>query len=107
VLAEELDADWSRVRVEAAPRRHPVQQPRVGPSKTGGSSRSELLEQLHKAARPRGPCVSRPRKWACRAPLRRQGVIAHAASGRQATFGGWRRRPRPCPPPRSLGAGPS
>jgi isoquinoline 1-oxidoreductase beta subunit len=94
VLAEELDADWSQVRVEAAPAdatRYnnlawgPVQG-------TGGSSSiSNSWEQLRRAgATARAMLVSAAaRRWgvAETALSVDKGVVTHAASGRRATFG--------------------
>jgi isoquinoline 1-oxidoreductase beta subunit len=94
VLAEELDADWSQVRVEAAPAdatRYnnlswgPVQG-------TGGSSSiNNSWEQLRKAgATARAMLVSAAaRRWSV--PESEIGVdkgrLSHAASGRSARFG--------------------
>jgi isoquinoline 1-oxidoreductase beta subunit len=94
VLAEELDADWAQVRVEAAPAdatRYnnlgwgPVQG-------TGGSSSiNNSWEQLRKAgATARAMLVSAAaRKWGVPESGLSvdQGVVSHAASGRRATFG--------------------
>lgn len=94
VLAEELDADWSQVRVEAAPAdatRYnnlgwgPVQG-------TGGSSSiSNSWEQLRKAgATARAMLVSAAaRRWGVAESVLSvdKGVVSHAASGRRATFG--------------------
>jgi isoquinoline 1-oxidoreductase beta subunit len=94
VLAEELDADWAKVRVEAAPAdtaRYnnlawgPVQG-------TGGSSSiSNSWEQLRKAgATARAMLVSAAaRQWGVpeTALAVEKGVVSHAPSGRRATFG--------------------
>jgi isoquinoline 1-oxidoreductase beta subunit len=94
VLAEELDADWSQVRVEAAPAdatRYnnlswgPVQ------GTGGSSSTSNSWEQLRKAgATARAMLVSAAAgKWGVpeTALAVEKGVVSHAASGRRATFG--------------------
>jgi isoquinoline 1-oxidoreductase beta subunit len=94
VLAEELDADWSQVRVEAAPAdaaRYnnlawgPVQG-------TGGSSAiSNSWKQLREAgATARAMLVSAAaRRWGVpeTALAVEKGVVSHAASGRRARFG--------------------
>jgi len=94
VVAEELDADWSQVRVEAAPAdatRYnnlswgPVQG-------TGGSSSiANSWEQLRRAgATARAMLVAAAAaKWSVPAGSLTvdKGVVTHAATGRRATFG--------------------
>jgi isoquinoline 1-oxidoreductase subunit beta len=94
VLADELDADWRKVRVEAAPAdatRYnnlfwgPVQG-------TGGSSGiANSWPQLRQAgATARAMLVSAAAaRWSVPATSLsvREGVVSHAASGRRATFG--------------------
>lgn len=94
VVADELDADWSQVRVEAAPadasRYNNVQ---WGPVQgTGGSSSiANSWEQLRKAgATARAMLVAAAAgKWGVPASSLTvdKGVVSHAASGRKASFG--------------------
>ena len=94
ILAEELDADWNQVRVEGAP----ADAKRYnnlfwGPSQgTGGSTAmANSWEQLRKAgAAGRMMLVAAAaRRW--NVPVGeiavRNGLVSHAASGRQASFG--------------------
>jgi len=94
LVAEELDADWARVRVEGAPadasRYNNLQ---WGPMQgTGGSSAiANSFEQMRKAgATARAMLIAAAaEKW--RVPPAAIGisrsVVRHAASGRHATFG--------------------
>ncbi len=94
ILAEELDADWARVKVEAAPadatRYNNLQ---WGPVQgTGGSSAiANSWAQLRKAgATARAMLVgAAAERWGVPAGSLSvdKGVVAHAASGRKATFG--------------------
>ncbi|HET6368981.1 MAG TPA: molybdopterin cofactor-binding domain-containing protein, partial [Pseudomonadales bacterium] len=94
LLAEELDADWSQIRVEAAP----IDVARYnnlawGPIQgTGGStSIANSWEQLRRAgATARAMLIAAAaQRW--KVPAGEitvdRGVLAHAASGRRATFG--------------------
>jgi isoquinoline 1-oxidoreductase beta subunit len=94
ILAEELDADWSQVRVEAAPAdAGRYNNLKWGPVQgTGGSSAlANSWEQLRKAgATARAMLVeAAAREW--RVPASEitveRGVVSHAPSGRRATFG--------------------
>ncbi|WP_165664686.1 xanthine dehydrogenase family protein molybdopterin-binding subunit [Metapseudomonas otitidis] len=94
LVAEELDADWSRVVVEGAPadaKRY--NNLAFGPFQgTGGSSSiANAYEQMRKAgATARAMLVAAAaRQWQVPADSLRveQGVISHAASGRKAGFG--------------------
>src|SRR4249920_3640433 len=94
VLADELDADWAQVRVEAAPS-DPTRYNNLswGPVQgTGGSSGiSNSWMQLRKAgATARVLLVSAAaRKWGVAASSLSvdKGVVSHAPTGRRATFG--------------------
>ncbi len=94
LLAEELDADWSQIRVEEAP----IDVARYnnlawGPMQgTGGStSMANSWEQLRRAgATARAMLIAAAaQRW--KVPAGEitvdRGVLAHAASGRRATFG--------------------
>ncbi len=94
ILADELDADWSRVRVEGAPAdatryNNLLWGPMQG---TGGSSAiANSWEQLRKAgATGRAMLVSAAaRQWQVEADAIevRDSVVSHPASGRKASFG--------------------
>ena len=94
IVAEELDADWKTVRVEAAPAdAQRYNNLNWGPMQgTGGSSAiANSWEQLRKAgATGRAMLVAAAaRRWQVREAdiAVREGVVSHSASGRQATFG--------------------
>lgn len=94
IVAEELDADWSKVRVEGAPADPSVYNnlnfgPVMG---TGGSSSiANSFDQLRKAgASARAMLVAAAAKrWNVPASdiTVSRGVVTHAASGRSARFG--------------------
>jgi isoquinoline 1-oxidoreductase beta subunit len=93
VLAEELDADWARVRVESAPadvKRYANSQ--FGMQGTGGSSAmANSWTQLREAgAKGRSMLLTAAaQNW--KVPVTDlttdRGVVFHAGSGRQATYG--------------------
>jgi isoquinoline 1-oxidoreductase beta subunit len=94
LLAEELDADWSQVRVEGAPANAALYNNLAfGPMQgTGGSSAiANSFEQMRKAgASARAMLVAAAaEQW--KVPAQEitvsKGVVSHAASGRQAGFG--------------------
>src|SRR3989441_637796 len=94
ILAEELDADWSQIRVEAAPADVTrYNNTKWGPIQgTGGStSLAESWEQLRRAgATARAMLVeAAAREWGVPASeiTVDGGVVSHAASNRRATFG--------------------
>jgi isoquinoline 1-oxidoreductase beta subunit len=94
VLAEELDADWSRIKVEAAPAdATKYNNLNWGPVQgTGGSSAiANSWAQLRKAgATARAMLVgAAAEQWGVPAASLGvdKGVVSHAASGRKATFG--------------------
>jgi isoquinoline 1-oxidoreductase subunit beta len=94
ILAEELDADWSQVRVEAAPSDARRYGNRLlgGAQVTGGStSMAEAWDELRRAgATARAMLVeAAAREWSVPASeiTVDRGVVSHASSGRRATFG--------------------
>lgn len=93
LIAEELDADWSRVRVEGAPANTALYKNLAfGLQGTGGSSAiANSFEQMRKAgASARAMLVAAAAgQWQVPAEqiAVRQGVVEHAASGRRAGFG--------------------
>jgi isoquinoline 1-oxidoreductase beta subunit len=94
ILAEELDADWARVKVEAAPADATrYNNLKFGPMQaTGGStSLANSWEQLRRAgATARAMLVeAAAQEWSVPAAeiTVDRGVVSHPPSGRQATFG--------------------
>ncbi|MDH4561720.1 xanthine dehydrogenase family protein molybdopterin-binding subunit [Pseudomonas sp. BN411] len=94
LLAEELDADWSQVRVEGAPANAALYNNLAfGPMQgTGGSSAiANSFEQMRKAgASARAMLVAAAaEQWKVSAAeiSVSKGVVSHAASGKQAGFG--------------------
>lgn len=94
LLAEELDADWSQVKVEGAPANAALYNNLAfGPMQgTGGSSAiANSFEQMRKAgASARAMLVAAAaEQW--KVPVQEisvsKGVVSHAASGRKAGFG--------------------
>lgn len=94
IVAEELDADWAQMRVEGAPANNKLYNNLAfGPIQgTGGSSAiANSFEQLRKAgASARAMLVqAAAEQWKVPADAITvtKGVVKHAASNRQATFG--------------------
>jgi len=93
LIAEELDADWRRMRVEGAPANTALYKNLAfGLQGTGGSSAiANSFEQMRKAgASARAMLVAAAaEQWQVPAEQIgvRQGVVEHAASGRRAGFG--------------------
>src|SRR5438105_4423810 len=94
ILAEELDADWSQVRVEAAPADAQRYGNRLlgGAQVTGGSTAmADAWDQMRRAgATARAMLVeAAAREWSVPASAIAVdgGVISHPPSGRRATFG--------------------
>ena len=92
LLAEELEADWSRVTIEFAPAEKAYVNPLFGMQATGGSTSTRAAWQpLRKAgAAAREMLVTAAAQtWkvdesGCHA---QKGAVTHAASGRRLTFG--------------------
>ena len=92
LLAEELEADWSKIRIEFAPADPKYANPLFGFQGTGGSSsvRAAWTPLREAGAAARELLVSAAAKqWSvdkseCRAE---RGVVVHAGSRRRATFG--------------------
>jgi len=94
LLAEELDADWRQVRVEGAPadKAHYGNAALGGIQGTGGSTAMfDSYEPMRRAgAAARAMLVAAAaQRWQVQAGgiTVSEGVVRHAASGRQATFG--------------------
>jgi len=92
LLAEELDADWSRVGFELAPSTPEYGDPLYGMQMTGGStSVKHMFEPLrHAGATARALLVAAAAQaWGCAAGdcTTEPGVVVHAASGRRAAYG--------------------
>ncbi|HTE05535.1 MAG TPA: xanthine dehydrogenase family protein molybdopterin-binding subunit [Planctomycetota bacterium] len=92
LLAEELDADWSRVGFEFAPAAEAYKDPAFHMQMTGGStSVANMSEPLrHAGATARAMLLAAAGKaWSCHAAECRTepGVVVHPASGRRATYG--------------------
>jgi isoquinoline 1-oxidoreductase beta subunit len=93
IVAEELDADWSRVRVESAPAdQERYKNLETGSQMTGGSSAmANSWEQLrHAGAVARAMLVAAAvTEWEVPADeiTVERGVVLHAPSNRRATFG--------------------
>jgi isoquinoline 1-oxidoreductase subunit beta len=92
LLAEELEADWTKVRIEFAPADRAYFNPLFGAQGTGGStSIRAAFTPLRKAgAQARTVLIAAAAKtWgvdpgACRAAL---GAVTHGATGRKLTYG--------------------
>lgn len=92
LLNEELEADWSKIRVEAAPVDPVYNHPIFGMQMTGGSTTSpaewEHYRKMGALARTM-LVTTAARQWnvdaaSCQVE---KGVVLHRASGRQATYG--------------------
>jgi isoquinoline 1-oxidoreductase beta subunit len=92
LVAEELDADWSRVRVETAPEGKPYYNPLLGSQSTGGST---AVRGFWNTVREAGAVaremlvVAAAQRWQVDASQCRtgKGAVAHPGSGRQAGYG--------------------
>ncbi|WP_138726109.1 xanthine dehydrogenase family protein molybdopterin-binding subunit [Pseudomonas lactis] len=92
LVAEELDADWAQVRVESAPAESRYNNSLLGIQGTGGSSSiANSWEQLRKAGATARAMLVSAAAWLWKVPAQDievvDGVLRHAASGKQATFG--------------------
>jgi isoquinoline 1-oxidoreductase subunit beta len=106
ILAEELDADWSQVRVESAPADATRYNNLLfgAAQGTGGSTAiANSWEQLRKAgATARAMLVAAAaREWGVPAAeiAVERGVLSHARTGRRATFGELAAKSATLPPP--------
>lgn len=91
LVAEELEADWSRVRIEQAPA-DPAYAGPGGQQFTGGSTsvRTSWMTLRQAGATAREMLIEAARReWNVRPGecIARQGAVLHAASGRRADFG--------------------
>src|SRR5580765_1942025 len=92
LLNEELEADWAKIRVEAAPVDKAYNHPLFGIQMTGGSTTSPAEWERYRkmGATARMMLVdAAAAKWnvdaaSCRVE---KGVVLHAASGKRATYG--------------------
>src|SRR6059036_2758893 len=106
LLAEELEADWSKVRIESAPADKAYINPMFGMQGTGGStSVRAAYTPLRKAGAAAREMLLRAAaetwgvdKSTCRAE---KGAVVHAASGRRLSYGRLvtRAAALPVPPP--------
>ncbi len=92
LVAEELDADWAQVRVESAPAESRYNNSLLGIQGTGGSSSiANSWEELRKAGATARAMLVSAAAWLWKVPAQEievvDGVLRHAASGKQATFG--------------------
>jgi isoquinoline 1-oxidoreductase subunit beta len=92
ILADELEADWKRVRIEPAPAADSYKDPVSGMQLTGGStSVRHMFEPLRKAGAAAREMLraAGARTWGvppgeCEA---RQGLVRHAKTGRSLSYG--------------------
>lgn len=92
LVAEELEADWSKVRTETAPLDEAYNNPRIGGQGTGGSNSVRgywlPLRQAGAAARELLVLAASQRLGVsateCRA---REGAVLHTPTGRRASYG--------------------
>jgi isoquinoline 1-oxidoreductase subunit beta len=93
ILAEELDADWDQVRVEAAPADPRYRNLFMGPYQgTGGSTAmANSWEQMRKAGATARAMLVEAAAAEWKVPAAEisvaKGVVSHAGSNRRATFG--------------------
>ena len=89
IVADELEADWKRVRVVQATGRREARSATRTP--TARAARVISSSRCAVAARRRAPCSRRrpPRSGACRSPRsrRKNHEVVHAKSGRRAGYG--------------------
>jgi len=107
IAADEMDADWSRIRVEPAPAAPPYYHTTFGTQVTGGStSVNSSFEQLRKAgATARAMLIAAAAAtWktdpaSCRAE---RGFVLHDASGSRLSFGQLAAKAATLPPPEDV-----
>jgi isoquinoline 1-oxidoreductase subunit beta len=107
LLAEELECDWARIRIETAPAAKEYANPIIGQQMTGGSTavRAFYVPLRQAGATAREMLVAAAaQKWkvpeqSCRA---QRGEVVHAASGRRATFGSLAARAAKLPVPKAV-----
>jgi isoquinoline 1-oxidoreductase beta subunit len=92
LLNEELQADWSRIRVEAAPVDKVYNHPVFGMQMTGGSTTSPAEWERYRkmGATARAMLIeAAATKWGVEASTCRveNGVVIHAATNKRATYG--------------------
>ena len=107
IVAEELDADWSKVRIEAAPVDPAYNHTRFGMQMTGGSTSTwSEWDRLRKAG-----AVARAMLIAAAAEIwnvdppschARNGQVVHAASGRRLSYGRLAEKASSLTPPQSV-----
>lgn len=109
LVAEELDCDWTRVRVEYADSNEQLRRARVwGPMAAAGS---RTIRESHEALRSAGAgaremlIAAAAQRWGvlaaeCRAA---NGVIVHPRSGRRTTYGSVAAAAGKLAPPKALG----
>ena len=107
IVAEELDADWRKVRIEAAPVDPAYNHTRFGMQMTGGSTSTwSEWDRLRKAG-----AVARAMLIAAAAEIwnvdppschARNGQVVHAASGRRLSYGRLAEKASSLTPPQSV-----
>ncbi|MDG3004597.1 xanthine dehydrogenase family protein molybdopterin-binding subunit [Paludisphaera mucosa] len=107
IVAEELDADWSKVRVESAPADAKYNHTLYGAQITGGSTSTWTeWERLRKAgASARAMLVAAAaEEWGVSASscTASEGKVLHAASGRSLSYGGLAARASKLSPPKDV-----
>lgn len=92
IVAEELEADWKKVRVEASPVTKAYVDPQLGIQLTGGSmSVRNMFEPLRKAGATAREMLrlAAAKEW--KVPVEEckalQGTVAHEKTGRKKTYG--------------------
>jgi isoquinoline 1-oxidoreductase beta subunit len=107
ILAEELGADWKRVRLEQAPADPAYRNPRINWQFTGNSESTtgffELLRQMGASARAM-LIAAAAEQWnvAPEECVTESGVVLHPASGRRLRFGDVAERASRKTPPKDL-----
>src|SRR5208282_3261452 len=107
LLNEELEADWSKIRVEAAPVDKVYNHPIFGMQMTGGSTTSPAEWERYRkvGATARVMLVeAAAAKWGVKASSCKveKGVVIHAATGKRATYGSLAEAAAKLTPPTSV-----